>query len=301
MSRSPSEQKNELRWEWQLPGGPRVAATLDVAAAVESVFVGDRRVSRGTRGAAPGGHVVPDAGELPVVVTFDANVPVCILRVDGMEISPASWPLPSRGKDRPPPRQPVSISLGLVWLVLAGLVAALAVFGVRALVSSRSEGTSATLRAPNGLFVARFPPAFAARLGEAPPGTTVAILQAETSNDAIVLLAVPLEAGSREPWSIHMKYYPEVLAALPRANGEYQELNRSDETSGGEAHAIVQGRLENAKGEPAKVWSSAFAHGNAGYVFAYEVREGASGEEEAALRRVVDATELSSLADISSR
>ncbi|WP_146653643.1 hypothetical protein [Labilithrix luteola] len=305
MSRSATEQKSELRWEWQVPGGPRVAATLDVEAAVESVFVGAQRVGRGQRGARPEGHVVPYAGELPVVVTFDANVPVCILRVDGMEISPAVWPVPTRGRVRPPPRKPFSLGLVVVGLVAIAAIAAItrvcSVFDVRGFGFTRGEAGKTTWRAPNGLFVARFPSAFAARLADGPPGSTTAVLQIRGGDDAIVLFAIPLEPGSREPWWVHKRFYPEVLAALPRATGDYEELSRNDDTSAGDSRAVVHGRLKNGKGESAKVWSTAFVHGNAGYVFAYETREGGRDDDESALRRIVDATELSALAETSPR
>ena len=48
----------EHRWEWTLPDGAKVSATLDADERVESVFVGGRLVSEAPRGSKPDGHVL---------------------------------------------------------------------------------------------------------------------------------------------------------------------------------------------------------------------------------------------------
>src|SRR5688500_7898323 len=88
------------RWEWTLPTEEKVAATVDAKLERETVLVGDRVVSEAPRGSKPEGHVL--AKPSGVVVTFQRGALICILRVDGEEVSPSKWPVRKRA-DRPTP------------------------------------------------------------------------------------------------------------------------------------------------------------------------------------------------------
>src|SRR5688572_15207228 len=88
------------RWEWTLPDGVRIAATLDPDERVESVFVGERLVSQAPRGTKPAGHALEKPSG--VVVRFQPGALICILRVDGEEVSPNVWPVRKRvGRPKP--------------------------------------------------------------------------------------------------------------------------------------------------------------------------------------------------------
>ena len=78
------------RWEWTVPDGTKIAATLDPEEKIESVFVGGRLASQAARGSKPEGHVLEKPSG--VVVRFQPGALICILRVEGEEVSPNVWP-----------------------------------------------------------------------------------------------------------------------------------------------------------------------------------------------------------------
>lgn len=287
------------RWEWALPDGRRVAAAIDDEGTRERVWIGGRLASEAARGAHPEGHVVGD-----VIVLFEAHAPICVLRLDGHEIAPAIWP--GRGTGAAPalatgPRPTVTPSEGLPRsLVVLALVAALLVgvaLASRALRKDEPDVTQASFRAHAGFFVARYPSTFVAHAAAAPNGGEAVRLERADADENVVVLAMPLGDAARDPWLVHKRLHPEVLAELPRADKSFDETARSEETCLGEKGAVVVGRTATAHGASAKVWSCAFVHDDLAFVVAYAVREGAPAAEEAALRAVVDATDLTRLGE----
>jgi hypothetical protein len=288
----------EARWEWRLPGGERVAATLDRERGVESVLVGDRLASQCPRGAKPEGHLA-----LPskATVTFDPRVLVCILRIDGEEIAPGKWPVPERKAERAPPSRalPSALVLALGALVIGGIVfLALRGRGDPARASGEMAGVH---RAESGLFVAHFPPAFVARPAVVPSGTSGLALVDDEHADAIVIVAVASPDPTRDVWLLQKRFHGEGLANVPRADGRYEELARRDDTCLGLAGAVVVGRITNRRGEPARVWSCAVTRGDVGYLVMSSLRESASVDDERRVRRIVEATELTRLGEVGSK
>jgi hypothetical protein len=288
----------EARWEWRLPGGERVAATLDRESGVESVLVGDRLASQCPRGAKPEGHLA-----LPskATVTFDPRVLVCVLRIDGEEIAPATWPVPERRAERAPPSRSLPSALVLVVAALVVGVVALLVLRVTRVPARASGEMTGVHRAESGLFVAHFPPAFAARPAVVPHGTSGLALVDDDHADAVVIVAVASPDATRDVWLLQKRFHGEALANVPRADGRYEELARRDDTCLGLAGAVVVGRITNRSGEPAHVWSCAVTRGDVGYLVMSSLRESASVDDERRVRRVVDATELTRLGEVGAK
>jgi hypothetical protein len=81
-----------LRWEWVIPSGEEINATLD-AAGQESVYLGPRLVSRAPAGERPHGHVVPvtpTSGD--VRVRFFQSAQSAALFVNGGRVEPRADP-----------------------------------------------------------------------------------------------------------------------------------------------------------------------------------------------------------------
>jgi hypothetical protein len=54
-----TEVRKQPEWMWNLSDGQRVKATFDPSTGIETVWVGNRIVSRSTANGKPDGHVVP--------------------------------------------------------------------------------------------------------------------------------------------------------------------------------------------------------------------------------------------------
>lgn len=295
------------RWEWRILDSARVAATIDDG--FEHVLVGGQLESKGARGSKPMGHVVelarraedgPDDPPRVITVRFDPRSPICILTLDGLEISPDVWP--SRKKPVvKPPETPFPLGTVAVLLAIAAAVMAV-IFFFRHKDSFPSTGgaMSEIYRAPNGLFVARFPPSFSARVAVAPKPMNGVVVEQKRKNDVVVILATPVQVETqRDVWGLHKRLYGEALANVPRANGDHLETSREEGTCLGQPGALVVARVTNAAGEQAKVSSCAFAFKSAGYVVLTAVRENASADEANELQRVAQGTELTELSDMS--
>lgn len=289
----------EHRWEWTLHDGAKVAATLDPEEKIESVFVGGRLVSQGARGSKPDGHVLEKPAG--VVVRFQQGALICILRVDGEEISPNVWPVRKKA-ERP---KPTIVALPLRAIGVAVLAAAL-LGGAYWIWSSRTpatEGSSsldASYRAENGRFVAHHPKRFVARKPQLPPGASGVMLLDAEKGESIVLVAHAAADTPVEPWLVQKKLHAEALTNLPRNGPAYAETSRGDETCVGRAGAVVLGKARTARGEAANVWSCGFSHDGAAYLFMYAVRADAASEDARKLREIVEATELTHLAELQS-
>lgn len=285
----------DYRWEWTLPSGEKVVATVDAAMKTESVFVDGAFVSSAPRGTKPEGHVLPSPKG--VVVTFQKGALICILRVDGEEVSPSTWPVKKR-VERPKPKiVELPVRLVAIAAAVAAVGGALFYVGKTWLASANADAADAALsgayRAENGRFIAHYPPRFTARKAESPTGTSTLVLEDRAKSAAIVLVAQGSGDVAREPWLVHKKLAGEALAALPRGGGRWEELARADETCAGQPGAVVRGRVEDKD-----VWSCAFVKDDAAYLAMYALPNDATTEDVKALRDVVESTELTHLAEL---
>lgn len=287
----------EHRWEWLLADRVAVAATLDAATRVESVFVQGRLVSQAARGTKPEGHALADPPG--VVVWFDPGVLVCILRRDGVEVPPQIWPVKKRAA-RPTPSvfalPPMHVVLVAVVAILA--IAALVVFRDRAEAIAPDVGNTASFRAPNGRFVAHFPPTFTSRRALLPSGISGVVLEDPVRAETIVVLALASGDVPRDAWVLQQKLHAEAFANLPRAAGADEEIGREDDTCVRQRGAVVRHRVRSTRGDAALVWSCTFFDEGAGYLVMYALPESANPSEAKRLRAIVEATELTRLGEI---
>lgn len=285
------------RWEWTLHDGTKVAATLDRDEKIESVFVGGRLASEAARGSKPDGHVLEKPSG--VVVRFQPGALICILRVDGEEISPNVWPVRKRAA-RPKPNVialPLRV-IGIGALALAAIGGGYSVWSGRASATDAGSALDATFRAENGRFVAHHPARFAASKPQLPTGASGLMLLDGARRESIVLVAYTAADTPAEPWLVQKKLHAEALTNLPRNGPAYEETSRGDETCLGRPGAVVLGKSRTARGEPANVWSCGFVQDGAAYLVMYSVRADAVSEDARRLRAIIEATELTRLAEI---
>lgn len=298
----------EARWEWSLPGPVRIVATIDDT--VETVLVDETVASRAERGHKREGHVVelprrsdddPSDPARVATVRFDASGRICVLTLDGLEISPASWPTSKKAPIAHPPAPAFPMRILAVSAMAAAVVMAVVLFSRTRAASRASAETDMTgvYRAPNGRFVAHYPSGFAAKTPVTPKSMSAVVLEDRTRGDAVVVLAAKAVEPNDVPWTLHKRLYGEALASLARATPDHEETKREDGTCLGEPGAVVVARVTNAKREKARVHSCAFSHAGGGYLIAWMIRESASADEEARIARLVEGTELTQLYDMS--
>jgi len=298
----------DLRWQWRLANGGRVAAVIERARELEIVTQGDRVLSSAPRGAQPDGHRVlvdaerePGASDRPpieAVVTFAAHAPVCILRVDDQEVAPLAWPMREK-RPEPSPRP----KLGFLYPV--AVLAVLASVGVlvRALRSDHAPAAVAsklagTYRAPNGLFVAHYPDDFDAKVALLPAGVGGVVLEEKAKTAAILIAAVPHGSALHDPWALQQRLHAEALANMPSGDGSYAETARREGTCVGRPGAIVAGRIVRWGKPTARIWTCAFANERAGYFAMTLLMEPVADDVERGARVVVEGTELTNLSDL---
>jgi hypothetical protein len=301
-----------LRWEWTLANRGSVEAVLDTTAARETVRQNGRVLSEGARGAKPDGHTVlvsPDTSgdgserpPLEAVVTFSPTAAICILRVEGHEMAPKAWPV----RERPtPPKVETSwakyaLAAGAIAILVAAGIAGRSLVGSSSTPAPRVEGKlDGTHRAMNGLFVAHHPPDLEPRLAVLPNGVSGVVLEDKPKTLAIVLAAQRLEAGApHDGWVLQQRLSGEALANLNKGAGKYEETVRRDETCLGKPGAVTLGQVKHGSTRVARIWSCAFVHEDAGYFFLTMLAEPAGTADERYVRSIVDATELTTLADL---
>jgi hypothetical protein len=298
-----------FRWQWTLANGGTVTAVIDPSTNVETVSQGSRVLSQSARGAKPDGHLVVVASEraegaserppIEALLTFAPSAPICILRVDGYEVAPALWPT----RQRPTPPRPdrpygtyVFVSLAAIALLIAGTW----IRSLRQDPAPRDEGKlGGTHRSMNGLFVAHYPEDLEARLAVLPPGVTGVALEDKAKSMTIVLAALTFgPEDSRDPWALQQRLRDEALANLAKGAGKYEESSRRDEPCLGKSGAVVLGQIMHHGARQARIWSCAFAYDGAGYLALTMLAEPASITDERRVRAIVDATELTHLADL---
>lgn len=284
-----SKPPEDHRWEWRLPSGVGITATLDASEQTESVYVEGRLVSQAPRGGRPAGHVLADPAG--VTLTFQPNALICILRVDGEEVPPLTWPVRRRA-ERAKPRV-LAFPGGIV--LAAVVVVAAAVLAFFVLDRRRAAPTTAERvhRADNGRFVVHVPSSFTARRAVVPSGMSGVVLDDAERGEAVVLLALATGDVPREPWLVHKRLHAEALAIVPRGSTAFEERARTDETCAGQPGAAVRGRVKSTE-----VWSCAFVHDGAAYLALFALPDDATSEDEHRLRAIVDGTELTSLGEI---
>lgn len=286
----------ELRWEWTLPTGERVAATLDEGAGIESVLLADRVVSRAPRGSRPQGHAVeskPGAGVV-ATVKFQTGFAICVLRTpDDEEVAPRVWPDRKRVTRKPPPR-PVPIGRLVAIVLVSVAVGVASFFWLRMRRESEGGPLVESYRAPNGLFVVHYGASLSPRPVKL-PATLSAFVGVDAKGDAVAIVAEPLAESGRDPWAAHQHLFKEALALLPRDGVGFDEETRREDTCKSARAAVVVGAIGRPDGGKAKTWSCAFVHDDAAYVMVTMAREGATDADRARLLRVVDAAELTKL------
>lgn len=309
----------ELRWEWRLANGGLVVANIDAARNLEIVSQSKRVLSQATRGQRPDGHKVlvsperdPSQSERPpveAVVTFGTNTAVCILRVDDQEVAPSVWPVRRRREpavDQGPP-QPIRtyalLGLGAVLLLAVG-------FAVRAFrgdsgakpQDSKLEGTYRSL---NGLFVAHYPNELEPKLAVMPAVVGAVMLEDKLKTIDLIIASLNINDAQntpsgppRDPWMLQQAYRDEAIANLPKGSGRWEETARREDTCLGKSGAVVTGQIMVHATRTHRVWSCAFMNDNAGYLILYMLAEPAGTADERRARAVLEATELTRLADL---
>lgn len=298
-----------LRWQWTFANGGSVTALVDTDLGIETVKQGERTLAEAPRGSHPDGHTVlvearqePDGSDRPpleALVTFDPKLPICVLRVDGHDVAPAVWPVRQRV---PPPPEPARWPKPVLFAILGVTVLALAVLTVRKIASS-IDGPAlgplvGTHRAANGLFIAHYPEELEPKPVILPSDVGGLLLVDKAKTVAIVITATPASGPANDPWSLYQRLRDETLANLPKGAAQFEEASRSDETCRGERGAVVTGYLSEKGNRRARTWSCAFEHGGAGYLTLFMMAESANPDAAARVRAIVDATELTRLADL---
>lgn len=309
-----------LRWRWTLANGGAVEASLDDAGATEMVFQEGMVLSRAARHAKPQGHTVSvapmrheghgsDRPPLEAILTFASHAPICVLRVDGHEVAPSLWPKRDRTSlpgisARPARQHPAFAAGGLVARVaLAGVgivILAVAFIAIRAMGSGPPAPVKLgeSLRALNGLFIAHFPEEMTQRMPTLPMGMFGVRLDDRTRRTAIVLAAGPRDVTAGDRWALQQRLLPEILANLKKVDETFEETARREELCLGEPGAVIVGRLVEAGKPVARLWTCAILHDDAGYMLVSRIAEPVEKDEENSARRIVDATELTHLAEL---
>jgi hypothetical protein len=298
-------------WQWQLPSGEALIARFDPTSHVESIWLGPRLVSRSGQGGKREGHAViltptavpaaqPYRGPHEAVVLFDADGKACSLRIEGMDLPPVRTPgaldAASRSPNVSPSVQGQGWTLGRVVGagvgVLVGVLLSRAIFVA---VVHRRENVvvnttiSATHPSPNGLFVAHYPAAFTPVVQPGLPEGTF-MLRHPSKDEHVAICAFP-NAVPDDPWKLQQIVQRDGVAGLLRTGATYEETERRDETCAGKNGAVVIGKV-TAKGTTGKMWSCTFVHGGHPYWLMYLIDDRDAQADEAMLRRIVDATEL---------
>jgi hypothetical protein len=299
MAAMSDETRVEARWEWTLPDGIRVAATVDPQGRAESVFVADELVSTAPRGTRPEGHVLPS---LPgVVVTFQSGALICILRREGEEIAPDRWPVRERlrPQPRPSPNGSSPVTILLVGLVLF-VVGAVGVFTVRRWLGGGDDSIEGAMggrfRAANGRFVVHHPMRLVPRRASMGAGLSGVVLSTSRATHVVVLVVDAAPDAPQDPWTAQKRLSAEAQVLVPRGEGAPEEVVRREETCVGRPGAVIVHRVRDTRGRPASLWSCGFVDRGAAYLAMTLAPEDISDAERDELRKIVEATELTQLA-----
>lgn len=303
-----------LLWRWTLANGGAVEASLDQAGTTEMVSQEGVVLSRAPRHSKPQGHTVlvapiryeggSDRPPVEAILTFASHAPICVLRVDGHEVAPSVWPKRERSLRTAEPIRPARTPfssygvVGLGGVAVVGLLVAFFVLRAVAAAPARPATLDGSLRALNGRFIAHFPEEMTQRIPTLPQGMFGVRLDDETRTTTIVLAAGPPDATAGDRWVLQQRLLPEILANLKKVDETFEETARRDETCLGERGAVVVGKLVEDGRSIARLWTCALVHDGAGYILVSRLTEPVAKDDENQARRIVDATELTHLAEI---
>jgi hypothetical protein len=277
-----------LDWEWELPSGAHLKATLDVGKRTESIWFDKRLVSRARIGAKAGGHTVPLPAGGPyrgeeARVRFDADLRTCTFTIGDNALPPTLFPgkaLPSRSLD-----QWGFLGLGLaVLLVVSGVAVVWARVGAARGAAAEIDNDAPlalSFASPDGLLVAHFPTGFGAAVADPDDDMPGAVKITRPAIGTVIGFMSLREGGSAGA--------ERLTHVLP--NGFGPETSHTSGACFGEPGVIVERRLTNGP-VGTRSWSCTFVHNGHGYSFFYSLPANASAAREALIRRIVDGTEL---------
>jgi hypothetical protein len=187
---------SDLTWEWTLGASDTIIARVDAKSLVESVYVGQRLVSRSGAGGKPEGHTVTlpaargdDAyrasAPQELRLTYDPAFSQFELRANGQLVQPARapgtplgevppgrvyghMPLPAYAPQYAPPQESsgvARVAKALVLLLAVAVGAIVAISGVRRYIAgarASAEGPGGSIVASTQLLTATYPPGFKA-------------------------------------------------------------------------------------------------------------------------------------------
>lgn len=302
----------ERTWEYLLPTGERLETRFDPDTHTESVYLGQRLVSRST-GPKIGGHVVelmhgdaagPFRGGSAAKVVFDAMGPKCEVTIDDHPIEPSEIPPVAQLKEKPPDAEIVRVGPdkrgGVIALVTIVLIGSIVVIGLwfaereRKLAEIGARSLDLSARTPNGLlrihYSADFTPQVSASPDSVPPDSrsnVVVLRPRDTRRGGIVMITLPgppdslaaletsLATGAGEPWA---EPGVEIAQARIGAAGCF-----------GDKHAAALVRSVKMSNAHFRVWSCTFLRRSRGYRF---VTWSTNDRDAQVYKRIVDATEL---------
>ena len=313
-------------WEWDLADGSTILARLELPARIESVWLGQRLVSRSAKGGKGADHVVPlpspkvetpkkgdayRAAPPPVeaTVTFDPIGAYCTLRLDGVVTAPTREPedaiaASSRyGEQRAPrilgmPRKRAVVVLPIAFAVLCALAIPPT---FRSVVRSRARAKIAdataevarteTVLAPDGSLVVHFPADFESTVDE--QGAFLS-LHRPKKLEMIVLISTA-RTDIDDPRDLD-RIMTKDLASYATKTGATMSTTI---TVDGDCHAMpgvvstaTLSKPDKSDDIPLKVVSCSALQSGRGYFFAYFVPEFLAEKEEPALQAIVQATDL---------
>ena len=313
-------------WEWDLPDGSTILARLELPARIESVWLGQRLVSRSAAGGKGADHVVtlpapkveqPKSGDayraapppVEATVTFDPIGAHCTLRLDGVPMPPTREPedpiaASSRyGEARAPKilgmqRKHAVVVLPVAAALLCALVIPPTFRGImnrraRAKIADAPAETARTesLEAPDRSLVAHFPADFESTVDE--QGAFIS-LHRPKKLEMLVLISTP-RTDVDEPRDLD-RIMSKDLAAYATKTGAAMSTTI---TVDGECHGFpgvistsTLSKPEKSDDIPLKVVACSALQYGRGYFFAYFVPEFLAEVEEPELQRIVNATDI---------
>jgi hypothetical protein len=313
-------------WEWDLESGATIIARLELPARIESVWLGQRLVSRSATGGKGADHVVPlpapkveqpasgDAyrvapAPIEAIVTFDPIGAHCTLRLDGVALPPTRQPedpiaASSRyGEERAPrilgmQRRHAVVVLPIAFALLCALVIPSTIRSVirsraRAKIADATIDTelNASLQAPDRSLVAHFPADFESTVDE--QGAFLS-LHRPKKLEMIVLIS-SARSDIDDPRDLD-RIMTKDLAAYATKTGATMSTTI---TVDGDCHAMpgvistaTLSKPDESDDIPLKVVSCSALQNGRGYFFAYFVPEFLAESREPDLRHIINATDL---------
>lgn len=313
-------------WEWDLADGSTIVARLELPARIESVWLGQRLVSRSGAGGKGADHVVPlpapkveappsgdayRAAPPPVeaTVTFDPIGAHCTLRLDGVPTPPTRAPedpiaASSRyGEERAPrvlgmQRKHAVIVFPVALALLAALIVPPTLRGAasrraRAKIADAPAETerNESLRSPDGSMIAHYPSDFDSTVDE--QGAFIS-LHRPKKLEMVVLIATS-RTDVDDARDLDRIMTKDLIAYAAKTGATMSTTITVD----GECHGFpgvvstaTLSKPDESDDIPLKVTSCSALQLGRGYFFAYFVPEFLAEREGVELQRIVNATDL---------